>query len=223
MRKRIIKFLFFSFTLALCVCARTAFSASFADDLEKHYAAIKSFQADFTQRLVHFDSGSEEIRAGVLFFQKPMRIRWETAKPNEELIIISEKEVWNYLPAEKSAVRYAPDLSPETRSVMEVLTGQSKLSANYNVTEEGKEGKLIRLRLLPDVPTTQLTEAILWADENLKQIEKMQIIDFYGNINEITFRNLRINPSLSGSTFTFTPPVGANVQDRQNTEESPIF
>lgn len=49
--------------------------------MQKKYESMQSFTAEFTQRLVHQESGSEETRQGTLAFQKPLRVRWETKAP----------------------------------------------------------------------------------------------------------------------------------------------
>ncbi len=206
--------------LGLCPYATQA-ASPLAQAIEERYKNITAFEASFIQRLVHLDSGAEEERSGTLIFQKPQNIYWEIAKPHAELLVLNNKALWNYLPKEGTATKYKPELTPETRMLLDVLTGQSALLTNFSVDEEGEEAGLVQLRLIPHEPSTQLTEALLWADRQEKLVRKIQIIDFYGNINEMRFTKLNINPAVKAGQFSFAPPKGVNVFDKSTGSDAP--
>ena len=71
---------------------------SLTDEIKDTYEKITAFRADFQQRLVHQESGSEQKRNGTLLFKKPMRICWETFDPDPELLVVSDLAVWDFLP-----------------------------------------------------------------------------------------------------------------------------
>lgn len=193
--------------------SRTPVNAA-AKNLQRTYAGMESFQADFVQKLVHKESGSVETRNGTLLFKKPMLVRWETTAPHAELIIINSREVWNYLPDEALAYRYAPDSVQDSHALIRVLTGQARLDQDFYVEEEGTEKGLLRLRLSPLEPAHQMTEAAVWIDPANYIIQRAVIFDFYGNSNEVGFTTLRPNPKLDEKKFDFAPPHGAMVEDR---------
>ncbi len=184
-------------------------------DMQRVYAGMDSFQANFAQNLVHRESGSVETRNGTLLFKKPLLVRWETAKPHAELLIINNREIWNYLPDEEIAYRYAPDLAQDSRTLIRVITGQARLDQDFYVEEDGKEDNLLRLRLYPLEPTQQMTEASIWLDPATKLIKKAVIVDFFGNSNEVSFVSMRPNIKLEERGFDFTPPKGVKVEDRR--------
>lgn len=212
--------LFICCMLILC-SAQSLFAASLAHELEKRYQSVTSLQANFVQRLVHLDSGAEETRNGMLVFQRPNNIYWEIEAPNSELIVLNNTALWNYLPKDKTVTKYRPEVSPETRMLLDVLTGQSALTTNFSITEIGRENGLVQLRLMPHEPSTQLTEAALWVDTQEKLVKKVQITDFYGNINEVRFVNLKINPAIKAGQFSFSPPKGVTVIDKSANNEEP--
>lgn len=177
---------------------------------------MKTFRAMFTQRLLHQESGSEEIRKGTLLFQKPLNIRWETEKPYPELLVVNKDAVWDYLPDEELAYCYSPDVVKDSRSVIQVVTGQTRLDKDFTVQSEKDDGGLAVLRLYPKDPTPQLVEAILWIDKESKLISRVQIMDFYGNTNEVHFTTLTPDVPLQMSVFSFTPPKGILVEDLKN-------
>ena len=197
----------------------------YADLIRTRYEALKSFTADFEQTLTHKESGSVEKRKGRLLFQKPLLIRWQTAKPHEETLVVTGKEIWDYLPDEDIAYRYPPSLVQDSRSIIQVLTGQSAMNRDCDVKAAGKDGGLMRLLLYPHEPTPQMVEAAIWVEPESGYIRRANIVDFYGNANDVRFTSFRPDARIAPAEFRFTPPAGVEVEDRidRHVEERELF
>ena len=183
-------------------------------EVQRVYGAMDAFQADFTQKLTHRESGSFEVRDGTLLFKKPLFVRWETAKPHAELLVINNREIWNYLPDEKLAYRYAPEFANDSHALIRVVTGQARLDQDFSVEEDSKEDGLLHLRLYPLEPTQQMVEAGIWIDPAAYLIKRAVIHDFFGNSNEIGFTKLTTRLKLEARSFDFVPPKGVTMEDR---------
>ena len=187
-----------------------------AAKVQAAYADMQSFRAAFTQELLQRDSGVEQKRSGTLVFQKPLRVRWETDAPHAELLMVTDREIWNYLPDEELAYRYSRQMADDSRSLIQVVTGQSALDRDFDVEavqDKSDAGGLIHLMLFPKEPTTALTEAQIWIDPATSLIRRAMVMDFYGNTNTVELSDLRKNAAVSASDFTFTPPKGTEVED----------
>lgn len=184
--------------------------------IQDAYKQIDSFEAEFEQTLTHRESGSTEKRKGKLQFQKPLLIRWQTQKPHEETLIVNAKEIWDYLPDEEIAYRYAPQLVQDSRSIIQVLTGQAKLNQDFDVKPAGKTGAngLRKLMLFPHDPTPQMVEAAIWVDPATGAIQRASVTDFYGNVNDVAFSSFKPGARIAASQFSFKPPKGIEVEDR---------
>ena len=184
-------------------------------NMQTAYAGMQSFRADFTQQLLQRESGVVEKRQGVILFQKPLRVRWETAEPHAELLMVTDKEIWNYLPDEELAYRYSRALAEDSRSLIQVITGQSALSRDFDVesAQSADDGNLVHLLLYPKEPTTELTEAQIWLDPSTSLIRRVMVMDFYGNSNTLELQNLKPHASVADKDFQFTPPRGTEVED----------
>ena len=138
--------------IALCALfwLSPAMAADLASVIQERYETLKSFSADFEQTLTHKESGSVERRQGSLLFQKPLLIRWNTAKPHEETLVVTAKEIWDYLPDEEVAYRYPPSLVRDSRSIIQVITGQAALTKDFEVKPEGEEQGLACLLYTSD-------------------------------------------------------------------------
>lgn len=193
-----------------------AYGEALVDDIQRVYAEMKSFSGEFTQELHHAESGSVEKRKGTLLFSSPLLIRWETLSPFPELLVVNDKEVWDYLPDEELAYRYSPEVVQDSRSILQVVTGQSRLDQDFDVKREKDQNGLAVLRLYPKEPTTQLVEALLLVDPVTKLLRRASLYDFYGNTNVVEFIKLTPNTSPKAELFTFTPPKGVEIEDLQD-------
>lgn len=213
MLKRSSFLLFVLLFVFLCLVPARA-DDDIAITIRDRYASLETFQAEFTQFLTHRESGSKEQREGTLVFKKPLLISWQTKKPVEEHLVISKKEIWDYIADESIAYRYPRELVNDSRSLIQIVTGQALLSQDFDVTRTGTEGKLVILQLYPKEPVPTLVEARLYVDPEKGYIQRAVITDFYGNENDVRFTSFIPNASVSSSVFNFTPPKDVEVEDR---------
>lgn len=208
-------FLILLFLLLSAFPARAArVDSALVDKIQKAYDSVKAFEADFEQTLTHKESGAVEKRKGKLLFKKPLLIRWVTEKPNAESLIINESEIWDYIPDEEIAYRYSPNLVKDSKSIIQVITGQAKLTTDFDLKQLSPQNGMTRLQLLPDEPTTQMVDAIIWVDPQKGLIRRARINDFYGNSNDVNLLSVReLNDAPKGS-FNFKPPKDVEVEDR---------
>ncbi len=200
-------------TLFLCAVASVTHAARLEDEIQERYKNVDNIKTTFNQVLTHRESGTVEKRTGTLIFERPFHVRWESDAPNAELLVISETEIWNYLPDEEVAYRYGAEVAYDSQILVQVITGLAKLDKDFEVKAIGIEEGNIALQLFPHEPRPDLVEALLWVDNDSKLIKKVRILDFYGNSNELTFTKLDINVKLDANLFTFTPPEGVDVED----------
>ncbi|SMP43622.1 outer membrane lipoprotein carrier protein [Desulfonatronum zhilinae] len=183
------------------------------EKIQRRYESIQSFQAEFTQELTVAASRESEERRGVLYFRYPGLIRWETVSPEPELLIVGSEVVWNYFEDEEIAYRYAVEDVLGSATVLKILSGQARLDDDF-LTEvdlaEDTAATVIRLR--PRVPEPSLVEATIRVDPETFLLQQVLAVDFYGNINQVTLHNLRLDPDLEPTLFDFTPPKGVLVR-----------
>ncbi len=183
------------------------------EKIQRRYESIQSFQAEFTQELTVAASRESEERRGVLYFRHPGLIRWETVSPEPELLIVGPEVVWNYFEEEEIAYRYAVEDVLGSATVLKILSGQARLDEDF-LTEvdlaEDTAATVIRLR--PRVPEPSLVEATIRVDPETFLLQQVLAVDFYGNINQVTLHNLRLDPDLEPTLFDFTPLKGVLVR-----------
>ena len=212
-------------TAGLILMAATAQASDIANTIQARYEKLRTFSATFEQTLTHKESGSTEKRQGNLLFQKPLLIRWQTDKPHEETLVVTNKEIWDYLADEEIAYRYPLELVRDSRTIIQVITGQAALTKDFDVKEDGQENGLAKLHLYPKEAAPQMVEALLWVEPSTGYIRRASIIDFYGNSIDVRFTQFKPDASLKASDFTFTAPKGVEVEDRidRKVQERELF
>lgn len=211
------KYIFFATAIVLFCLTSTAWgtdSVAIARTVQKRYASIQNMKADFSQELTHKESGNVESRSGTLYFARPLLLRWETADPVPESLIITPDAIWNVFPDEDMAFKYAPGLA-DSESIVRVITGQSVLTEDFFVEQGKRENGLVLLSLIPKNPTQSMTEAALWVQAGTGIIDRVLITDFYNNTNDIKFTSQQFDAKdVTAVLFTFKPERNMKVEDK---------
>ncbi|WP_461209599.1 outer membrane lipoprotein chaperone LolA [Desulfocurvus sp. DL9XJH121] len=207
--------------LALCFLLSAGFShaaevEAIVSAMQQRYETLKSFSASFEQEMTNAASGETEKRAGVISFRHPGLVRWETKKPENELLVVGEAEVWDYFPDEQAAYKYTVDDVLTSKTVLRFLSGRARLDQDFWVTSMGRDQSWEKLELVPKEAETEMVQAYLWLDPEHALLQKVQVIDFFGNENTVALSGVVLNPDLSDSQFAFTPPPGVDVFDNSS-------
>lgn len=210
--------------VALAVLALAAAPARAADvdavvkAMQQRYETLGSFTADFTQRMKNAASGDEEERTGTIAYRQPVLVRWETKTPEPELLVVGKDAVWNYFPDEQSAYKYTAEQVLSSKTVLRFLSGKARLDEDFWVASQGRDQGWEKLELVPKEPETEMVQAYLWLDPDHALLQKVLVIDFFGNENAVTLNNVVLNPDLTDATFTFSPPADTNIYDNTKGE-----
>ncbi|MHC1701453.1 MAG: outer membrane lipoprotein chaperone LolA [Humidesulfovibrio sp.] len=201
------------FFLAVLALPLSAQASGLADAIQKRYESVQQFQADFQQELSNAASGSVEKRSGKIWFKQPSLVRWDTLKPEKELLVVGQKAVWNYFEADKIAMKYRTNQVFSSKTMIRFLSGKANLKEDFKVTEQGSEDGLIKMRLVPKEPEPSMVMAYIWVDPKTHLMGRVLIVDFFGNGNQVTLLGLTTDKRPDARLFEFTPPAGVQVRD----------
>ncbi|MFP4236910.1 MAG: LolA family protein [Desulfonatronovibrio sp.] len=203
-----------AFTLAACMLFLSAAGVVHASDvakrLQKHYETIESFQAGFVQILTNASTKEQEERVGSVSFQKPLNVRWESTSPEEELLLIDQDTVLNYFPQENALYRYETDEVLTSRNMIRFISGQARLTQDFQVEDQDMEHGLHKIKLIPKNPEPDLVMAYIWSDDE-GMMRRILLVDFFGNGNELRLKDIELNPEFEKDFFSFEPPEDVEV------------
>lgn len=223
------------FISVLLGCASVATSAPIAPNantlrraLESRYQHAATLKAAFYQR---YDDGKGggQAESGIVYFERPGRMRWEYESPETKLFLVDGKNVWFYVPADHTASRAKMKESSDWRTPIALLAGKAdlgKLCRNLEVVApSSSEAKPYEKPLAPEDTVLRCTprdssgamgeeisEVILEVDPQFYLVRVA--IRQPGDLEtEFRFGNWQENIPVPPDKFHFTPPQGVAVVD----------
>ena len=193
--------------------------------VEARYQHASTLEAVFLER---FTDGHQGIRveSGRVFFSRPGRMRWEYESPETKLFLVDGKNVWFYVPADRTVSRAAVKQSNDWRTPFALLTGKVNLNrlcghlefpstspsaANDRPTEQGN----IVLRCLPPkhdpANDPDFFEEILFEVDPQNRLARIVIREPGKSETEFRFGNWQENLSIQESKFHFELPPGVTI------------
>ena len=215
------RYALWAFVAFFAVLASTAHSAGPSSELvaeiQEKYDQTHSLRADFVQKTRSKAASLGTSAGGKLFFLKPRAIRWDYEQPRQQFVIHEDK-AWLYVPEEKTIYLYDADQIINSPIVLSFFSGLGELRETFTITQLPSEsGPPLRYRLLllPREAESPVSQIILWVDPHSYLVVGIQTEDPLGNINEITFSNIQLNPPLEPSWFNLEVPEGVRLERQE--------
>lgn len=95
--------------------------------IERHYQTVRTARAIFLER---YSEGPGHLRAesGTVYFSRPGRMRWEYESPEEKLFLVDGKQVWFYVPADRTVTRAELSEAAQWQTPFAMLTRRPEFS-----------------------------------------------------------------------------------------------
>lgn len=182
-------------------------------EVQKRYDGAADFRARFTQTLTSAALARKTNSSGEVTFKKPGRMRWDYEKPDKSSYITDGGTLWLYEPDDKQA--FKQDLkTSQLPAALSFLTGKGKLANEFDIVfAAGKVGADYVLSLSPKTPQAQVKTMQFVVDPRTFDVRESVITDGQGNVNDLTFADIRVNTHVPDALFKFTPPAGTRVID----------
>jgi outer membrane lipoprotein carrier protein len=207
-------------------------SGQIVDRFQYAYRSSRTLQANFLQR--YFENGREmRSEAGIAYFARPGKMRWEYQSPERNLYVIDGKWSWFYVPADHTVTRVRARESSDWRTPLALLAGEMKVSricAKVNV--DPSEPSLARSNIVlrcelrgsgmvkhdafrHGTTGAQSAEETVLFEVNPGNGELYRIVvsDPGGVRVEFQFSAWQFDPHLDARIFRFDPPEGVAIVD----------
>ena len=205
-------------------------AADLASHLEARYRSARTLQATFLER--YAENGTVlRTEAGIAYFRRPGKMRWEYERPEKDLFLVDGKTAWFYVPADYTVTRVPAKHSGDLRTPLALLAGQMKISrvcSRVELAENEKpwrEGDAV-LRCMvrgqkQDRATEQEPQGSLVASESdtvffevsrdTGELARLIVRQPGGIQVEFRFENWRFDPPIPEEMFRFEPPPGVAI------------
>jgi outer membrane lipoprotein carrier protein len=184
------------------------------------YRSLSSLRADFEQRIDDPLIDTALTSRGTLVQSGQSKLAMRFSSPPEDRIIIDGQHVWVYTPSTTpgQVLRLAlPSGGPVYgfNVLSWILDRPSERYRMRYLRADRIGGRAVDVvELVPDVPDLPFSKAVVWLDRDDALPRRLEITERLGGTRTITLSNLRVNETVSDSTFTFSVPPGVHIVDQ---------
>jgi outer membrane lipoprotein carrier protein len=222
---KLVRILVVLIVLLSAVDMRSRDAPQIARALESHYRSARTLKAAFLER---YRQGGQltQVESGTVYFSRPGRMRWEYESPEAKLFLVDGKNVWFYVPADRTVSSAAVSESSDWRTPLALLTGKVNLSRLcgtlelVGATSSGAKAALAEEgnRVLRCVPRNEATsrghdefrEVLFHVDSQYRLASV--VIREPGDIEtDFAFGSWEENALVPESKFHFQPPAGVAI------------
>ena len=185
-------------------------AAELAARLQARYDETRAFHADFIQEVSSAALGRTLTSRGHVYFEKPGRMRWEFAEPQQTLIA-DGASFWLYQPAENQVIKTPFRRAFNSQTPISFLTGVGRLEEDFAVSPQGETEHVHRLRLLPKRDAEAVGHLDIEVDKATFDILQATVTDPLGNTTRLRFSDTERVDDLDDGLFRFALPAGVDL------------
>ena len=179
--------------------------------VQETYQATTDLAANFEQ-VYHFQvTGRSKKSSGRLFIKLPGKMRWDYLQPEPKHFVADGRTLWVVAPQDRQVLEQPVEQS-EIASVFGFLLGSADLRTQFDLSLLGRDAAgRYRLKLTPKKEETHYRQVVLLVDPVSFRTVGTEVTDPAGNLNTLTFTELKVNQGLPDSGFSFQVPAGFRV------------
>jgi len=209
--------------------------------LEARYRGAHTLAATFLEQ---YSENGRIVRseAGVAYFRRPGKMRWEYESPEKNLFLVDGKTAWLYVRADHTVTSVPAKKSTDWRTPLALLAGEMKLSricARVEITTSEKPdtpGNTVLYCPLRGEQTKPQHATAAAADDNQEavpnesvfleispatgELARVLVRENGGVVVEFKFARWRFDPPLADSYFRFDVPTGVAIVNAESPAES---
>ncbi len=190
--------------------------------LETFVKTVKTGQADFTQVVTSPAREGQAPRvktsSGQFEFSRPNRFRFDYTKPFVQAIVADGQTLWlhdvdlNQVTARKQAAV----LGSTPAALIASAADLQALQADFVLADAPDKDGLQWVLATPkskdgQLQTVRVGFRVSAEAAAVSTLEVLEILDSFGQRSVLTFRHMKLNPSLDAAAFAFKPPAGADL------------
>jgi outer membrane lipoprotein carrier protein len=183
--------------------------------VQKQYDTTGVFKTRFRQEAKLKSQALGDTAEGVLYFKKPSQMRWDYQTPaaQRKEVIADGREVFIYLPQDKTVMVYPMQQVMRSDLVMRFFSGIGQLQRDFTVTWHipYQGSGPMRILLKPVKAQPDFKDLVLTIDPQTHLVQALEFSNAYGDLTRMSFTGTQLNVSLDPGLFRFTPPPGVQV------------
>ena len=204
--------------ICIAACAGMA-GAGGLESLEVFVKTVKTGRADFTQVVTSPAKEGQAPRvktsSGSFEFSRPNRFKFIYKKPFEQSIVADGQTLWLYDVDlnQVTARQQSQALGSTPAALIAAAPDLRALQTDFTLADAPDKDGLQWLAATPKSKDGQLQTVRVGfrTGDKSTELAALEILDSFGQRSLLTFSSFEVNPLLSGKTFEFKAPAGADV------------
>ncbi|WP_018691960.1 outer membrane lipoprotein chaperone LolA [Algicola sagamiensis] len=178
-------------------------------ELKARLLQVKTFAADFQQKVFDKQNKLVQQSQGVLQLKQPGQLRWEVTSPEPSLIVSNGQTLWYYDEfLEQVSIYDQMNMVQDTPLV--ILSDPT--GAAWNDYQIEKTNGIYLIHSLNENAQVKSLSLKLNANHEMQWL-KMQ--DIGGQISDYQFSKMKMNQQIASAQFDFKTPEGVEVDDQR--------
>ncbi|MCL1825749.1 MAG: outer membrane lipoprotein chaperone LolA [Betaproteobacteria bacterium] len=207
------------FAVSLFLPAVSATAANAVDSLRQFIASTRGAEGEFRQTVSGREGQPAQQASGKFSFARPGKFRWEYDFPYPQLLVADGKQLWSW-DRDLRQVTVRPIGNALGSTPAGILFGQGELERDFileNATPEEMVGseKLAWVEARPRQTANNEGGSSGFQFFRFgfdgKRLQRLTLLDNFGQTTVIEFTRLRLNPTFSSNHFHFEPPAGVDI------------
>ncbi len=187
--------------------AQTQFMPQLLREVEEKYSKSPTLMAEFSQTDELVAMNRKKTSSGHIEIKRPDKVRWQTEKPDQNLLVSDGHQFWFYTPPfdkdEHGQVIERKSGQVQSRMAQALLSGRFSMANGAKITTESA----FRFAISPKPGMAgDVTRAVIEIDPNERLIKKVTLSHKGGNKTEITLSHIQLGKQLDDSEFVFQAP-----------------
>jgi len=196
------------------VTAQSPSADMVARDLQRKYASVTDFSADFVHSYRGGVLKQQATERGQLLVKKPGKMRWEYTAPEKKLFVSDGRKIYSYIPQDKQVVVGTMPGDDQAPTPALFLTGKGDLTRDFTAVfdkvAEAQPGS-IALKFTPKRGEPDYDSLTLVVDPKTLTLQMLITLDAQGGRSAFTFSNLKENVGVADNQFVFKMPRNVDV------------
>jgi outer membrane lipoprotein carrier protein len=176
--------------------------------VEKTYANVQAIRADFIQTSRSAAMG-EQKQKGKVMLKRPRKMRWAFTAPDDRQFVTDGQTMWIWSATDNQVI-VTGDFASQSGDMPQLLDDLSKLDEMFDIVKLPDTPQAHVLSLTPKKQAS-FKKLELVIEKSKYTLEKVTMTDAMDGVVELAFSQMKLNPELADSSFTFSIPPGAQV------------
>jgi outer membrane lipoprotein carrier protein len=190
-------------TILQISCAAVFAAETGSQQLRDFLNNNQALQARFSQSVLDQEKQQAAQAHGVIYVQRPGRLRWDYLEPYVQHIVADGTRVWHYDPElEQASTQLQRQAFSGTPALL--LSSDEPVEKHFEVIDIGASQGFEWVELIPRDQESQFVRILLAFADN--ELQRLEMADKFGQVTRFQFYDIVYNPELSKDIFKLDLP-----------------